>query len=471
MKIVMFSINPLFPDKVTGGASKHLYHIACHLGALGHEVDIVCAQAVDPLPAFSWADRVRVHPVLPFHLPFPQPYAVSGADLALILDNLNDFLAQADRFYIHDGEFLVPDVYQDIPTIVSLRDNIYPESVLGSFIGKYDDLICVSPFSAEVVRATVGRFYPELDERLHQVNNGVDFEMFRPVDAQPLAEALGLDPARQVILLHPHRPEPGKGLPETIRVAEALVHRHGIHDLKVLVPEWIGGMTSQGEADFYHAMIQLMVDLDVRENFVFIPWTPAARMPELYSLGRVTLCLGNIVEAFGNVAYESLACGTPSVTARVGVHRTLLPDDLLDKVDFGDIPAAAERIAGIIRSERRVSAATMAFLQENLNFEAQVGRYAEIITGAKKRPPMAFSALQPTPTTLYRLAPWCALHGDQIYHDFRGQFEPAPVLGQLLAGTDGITKADALSQGVTEATWQRWVDRTYLVPTRMEQEG
>ena len=36
MKIVMFSINPLFPDKVTGGASKHLYHIARHLGELGH---------------------------------------------------------------------------------------------------------------------------------------------------------------------------------------------------------------------------------------------------------------------------------------------------------------------------------------------------------------------------------------------------------------------------------------------------
>lgn len=471
MKIVMFSINPLFPEKVTGGASKHLYYIARHLGALGHEVEVVCAQAVDPLPAFSWADRVRVHPVLPFHLPFPQPYAISGADLALILDKLSAFLAQADRFYIHDGEFLVPDLYRDIPTVVSLRDNIYPESVLGSFIGKYDELICVSPFSAEVVLATVGRFYPDLNERLHQVNNGVDFEMFKPVDPRPLAEELGLDPARQTLLLHPHRPEPGKGLPETIRVTEALVHRYGIHDLKVLVPEWIGSMVSQGETDFYHAMVQLMVDLDVRENFVFIPWTPAARMPELYSLGQATLCLGNIVEAFGNVAYESLACGTPSVVARVGVHRTLLPDDLLDKVDFGDMPAAAECIANIIQSGRRVSPKTMAYLRSELNFEAQVSRYAEIITGAAKRPPMAFKALQPTPATLYRLAPWCELRGDRIYHDFRGQFEPAPGLGELLAGADQITKDDALKQGIVEADWRRWLERTCLVPTRLEEEG
>ncbi len=72
--------------------------------------------------------------------------------------------------------------------------------------------------------------------------------------------------------------------------------------------DWFNG--SQGEADFYGEMIRLMVDLDVRDHFVFVPWIPAARMPELYSLGQVTLCLGNIVEAFGNVAYESLACGT-----------------------------------------------------------------------------------------------------------------------------------------------------------------
>ncbi len=52
MKIVMFSINPLYPDKVTGGASKHLYHIARHLGELGHQVEIVCAQSVEPPGAF-----------------------------------------------------------------------------------------------------------------------------------------------------------------------------------------------------------------------------------------------------------------------------------------------------------------------------------------------------------------------------------------------------------------------------------
>lgn len=464
MKIVMFSINPLFPAKVTGGASKHLYHIARHLGDLGHEVEIICAQSVDPQEPFAWDERVRVYPILPFHLPFPQPYAVSGPDLARIIDLLSDHLADADRFYIHDGEFLIPDVYSAIPTVVSLRDNIYPESVLGSFISRYDELICVSPYSAAVVEATVGRFYPELSQRLHQVNNGIDFEKFHPVNSNQLADELGLNPAEQVILLHPHRPEPGKGLPETIRVAEVLVHRFGYHNLKVLVPEWIGSMVSQGEANFYAEMIQLMVDLDVRDHFVFAPWIPTARMPELYSLGRATLCLGNIVEAFGNVAYESLACGTPSVVSRTGVHRTLLPDDLIDKVDYGDTQAAAKRITDIIHSGTGVKADTSAYLKLNLDFTNQVDRYAGIITGAQKRSPMEFTKPQVGQHTLYQIAPWCYLSQGQVYHDFRGRFENAEELTALFGSRVKISLVEAVQRGVSEGLWQDWIEKTYLVP-------
>jgi len=72
MKIVMFSINPIFPDKVTGGASKHLYHIARHLGGLGHNVEILCAKPQKELSPFTWAKNVTVFPDLPFNIPFPQ---------------------------------------------------------------------------------------------------------------------------------------------------------------------------------------------------------------------------------------------------------------------------------------------------------------------------------------------------------------------------------------------------------------
>lgn len=464
MKIIIFSINPIFPKLVTGGASKHLYHIARQLGAEGHHVEVLCSSPEESLAPFKWAENVSVSPILPFHLPFPQPYAVVGADLALIVERVAKRLADADRFYIHDGEFLLPDVYAHVPTIISFRDNIYPESVLGSFIGKFDEVICVSPYSADIIRHTVGRFYPDLHNRLHQINNGIDTSVFKPVDPSGLAAELGIDHHQQTILLHPHRPELGKGLPETIQLIHRLVTQAGFDNLKVLVPEWIGSMTSPDDSRFYAEMMRLMENLHVRDYFQFIPWLPPEKMPAFYSLGAVTLCLGNIVEAFGNVAYESLACGTPSVVASVGVHRTLLPDELIAKVPYGDIDAAVSRVTQIVQGGQKVGEETMLYLQENLNFRQQVESYAQVITQCQKREPVSFIWSERPENQRYQLAPWCYLKDDQIYHDFQGRFLTESALTNLLRQEEIVTKPTAFKHGVSPLVWENWLDQTYLVP-------
>jgi len=464
MKILMFSINPVFPNKVTGGASKHLYHIAQNLGKKGHDVEILCARPEGSLSPFNWAENVRVSPILPFDIPFPQPYAISGADLSLIVDLLASALRDADRFYIHDGEWLIPDVYEAIPTVSSFRDNVYPESVLGTFIGKADDVICVSSFSAAVIEHTAGRFFPDLVNRMHQINNGIDFNLFTEVDVSALSRELGVDPGQDIILLHPHRPEQGKGLPETIQVVDRLVHQHGLDQLKVLVPEWIGSMVSAGDSAFYNEMMRFINDLGVSDHFVFVPWMPISRMPELYSLGDATLCLGNIVEAFGNVAYESLACGTPSIVARVGVHRTMLPDDLIAKVHYGDIESAVDRVLNIIKGKNQVNQKVKAFLHANMDFDKQVNAYADIITNCKKRERLQFRAPEYTSALPYALAPWCYFDNERIYHDFRGGFTQADQLAELLSRTETFSKADADAAGIPENRWEMWLKAGWIVP-------
>lgn len=464
MKIAMFSINPIFPDVVTGGASKHLYHIARYLGTKGHQVEIYCARGEEAQQQFYWADNVLVEPVLPFKLPFPQPYAVSGADLAVITGRLWEGIRDADRFYIHDGEWLVPDVYRAVPTVTSFRDNIYPESVLGTFLTKADDLICVSSFSAAVIQATAGRFFPEFKNRMHQVNNGIDFDQFSPQDVSAIARELDVDPELDIIILHPHRPEPGKGLHETVRVVSRLVHQHGLDNLKVLVPEWIWGMVSLGETTFYHQMLRAMQDLGVRDHFQFIPWLPNQRMPELYSLGAVTLCLGRIVEAFGNVAYESLACGTPSVVARVGVHRTLMPEQLMDKVHPGDTEGAVQSVLTILNRRPGVNKETSTYLHQNLDFDAQVSAYAAVIEGCSKREPLVFQPQIAQENQPYRLAPWCYIHENQIYHDFKGAFEPVPNLVRLIQEQEIFSYETARKTGLSDCEWQDWLAHTWIVP-------
>jgi hypothetical protein len=76
VRIVCFSINPVFPDRITGGASKHLMRLIAYLAEKGHKVVLLAAEAVGGQEAFRLGENIQVKPILPFHLPFPQPYLV-----------------------------------------------------------------------------------------------------------------------------------------------------------------------------------------------------------------------------------------------------------------------------------------------------------------------------------------------------------------------------------------------------------
>ena len=61
-------------------------------------------------------------------------------------------------------------------------------------------------------------------------------------------------------------------------------------------------------------------------------------MPEYYSLGNLTLSIGNFIEAFGsNVGLESLSCGTPVIMSLVGGQRYTLPKNFIPKVPYNDL--------------------------------------------------------------------------------------------------------------------------------------
>jgi len=270
--------------------------------------------------------------------------------------------------------------------------------------------------------------------------------------------------------LHPHRPEKGKGLAETIRVVNRLVHKHGLSQIKVLIPEWIGSMVSSGDSIFYNEMMHLIQDFELIDHFKFVPWLPFDRMPDLYSLGDVTLCLGNIVEAFGNVAYESLACGTPSIVSRVGVHRTLLPDEMIEKVHFGDIDEAVALILAILDGKDWHPGRVLETLKTKMNIENQIQSYSEIITTCKKQKPLKFTPADSTTGMAYSLPPWVYFKEDFIYQDFHGKFENASELVNLVRGSDKFSKEEAMHYGISQEMWQAWISQSWIVPVAHKEE-
>jgi glycosyltransferase involved in cell wall biosynthesis len=470
MNILAFSITPLFPEHDMGGGQKHLRTIARHLAARGHDVTILCTRRADTAEPFTWGERVRVLPILRFRQPFPAPYDTPAYHIAAIIQDVAEYLEAADRFYIHDGEFVFPYVYRSKPTVVSLRDNVYPETIQGAFHFEAHTLVVISEYARQFFLHTVGRFFPELAGRMRVIRNGIDWARFRPVEPARIRELVPVDPAQHAIVLHPHRPEESKGLPQTIEVADRLVHRYGIGSLSVCVPTWLGVQYDAGVQAFYDAMRAEIERRGLTPHFVFHPWIPVDLLPEYYALGGVTLALGSFVESFGNAVYESLGCGTPAVVARISSHRELLPESLIDKVDFDDHDTAAARAARILSEKRRTSAETLAYLHAHFDIGTQLDAYADAIERAALAPPMQYRFTPRTAATRYRLGPWCYLAtapdgaSRGIYHDYRRDYSRDPALIALVrAYPAGFTLADAGDQA-NAAQIEAWYREGYLVP-------
>lgn len=462
----MFSITPLFPDHDMGGGQKHLRNIALHLARRGHDITLLCTQRADTNQPFQWHERARVLPILRFKQPFPNPYDTPAYNIASIVQDVAEHLHGADRFYMHDGEFVFPYVYRDIPTVVSLRDNVYPETTQGAFHFEGHTLVVISEYARQFFLRTVGRFFPELPSRMKVIHNGIDWTRFKPTPPSRILDLIPVDPARHAIVLHPHRPEETKGLWQTIEVIDRLVKVHDLTNVRALVPRWLGVQYDPGVQSFYERAEREIAARGLTEHFIFHPWIPVDLLPEYYSLGGVMFSLGSFQESFGNAVYESYGCGTPAIAARISTHRELLPDDLGYKVDYGDHDEAARLAAAILREGRRTSQAVLDYLHAHYRVDQQLDAYAETILNATTAAPMRYQFTPITEATRYILAPWCYRSSTRgIYHDYRADYNTdAPLLRLIAAHPGGFSAADAAAAGVTAAQVDSWTREGYLVP-------
>lgn len=467
MKILMFSITPLFPDHDMGGGQKHLRTITMHLAEHGHDVTLLCTRRADTPESFRWHERALVLPILSFKQPFPAPYDTPAYNIAAIMQDVGEHMQWADRFYIHDGEFVFPYVYRNIPTIVGLRDNVYPETIQGAFHFEGHRLIVISEYARQFFLQTVGRFFPELPSRLKVIRNSIDWNRFQPTTPHRILNFVpSVHPEIHNIVLHPHRPEDSKGIWQTIEVADRLVRDYGFEHLRVLVPRWLGVQYDPGVQDLYDRVEHDIAARGLTGQFIFHPWVPVDLLPEYYSLGHVTLALGHFVESFGNAVYESLGCGTPSIVARISSHRELLPEYLVDKVDFGDHDTAAQKAAEILRGKRRTPQATLNYLHENFRVEDQLNAYAETILTAEVAAPMQYRFSPLDDATRFILPVWCYRAGEKgIYHDYLVAYYQSPALESLLdAHPRGFTFAAAGTQGISREQVLAWYRDGYLAP-------
>lgn len=150
--------------------------------------------------------------------------------------------------------------------------------------------------------------YDALPETISVIPCGVNLELFQPMDKERARQQLGFD-GNGKNLLFVGRIEPLKGVDKLLMAMTYLKNKQG---LRLLV---VGG-DGHGQ-DEVERLQRLSRELHIQDSVTFLGLIKQEELPLFYSAADVCV-VPSYYESFGLVALESLACGTPVVSTKVG---------------------------------------------------------------------------------------------------------------------------------------------------------
>jgi glycosyltransferase involved in cell wall biosynthesis len=455
-RIAVFSMAPVFPDVVHGGSQKTLAAILEGLSQAGHECKVFCTWRPDNAESFSPFPNVDICPFLKFKSTYPEPHYTAPYHLAALISLLTAEVNKADVLYIHDSELLFSQVFRHTPTVFGVQDLVYPDTLAGVFAFERDHLVVPSEFMRDCLLKTVGRCTSLTENSITLAPNG--FSTDRPASAarkrQLLRRSIRLS-ADAIPLLYPHRPDPRKGLIECVHIVKhlrRLLPQSLRQRLRLLVPIWVDSRVATNSGHVYQTLYSEAAatasELGMPRLLHFHPWLRQRDMAAYYELGAATMCIGNFIESFGNVSIESQLVGTPALVSRVAAQRTILPEELTWKCDFGDSAAAAEILARVIRDKTAVSRGLIPYVRARYGEDRMKQQYVRAIEKTaisrvrRTKPPNT----KPMLALRASIPPWCAPLQAGYYNDYTyGYCVDAALLAVVKHLRAGPLKVDRLA--------------------------
>jgi glycosyltransferase involved in cell wall biosynthesis len=290
------------------------------------------------------ADRrhVREHPInlsprqltilwQRLRLPLPLETLIGRHDIVHAPDFVSPLVRQGRRFVtVHDLSFLiVPDCAE--PSLVAYLRRAVPRAVRQA-----DVVIAVS----ETTREDVIRLLGVPPRKVQTVYNGVDYA-FRPLPPQllmrqgaALRARLGL-PER--FILHVGTLEPRKNLVRLLDAYFTLLasgRAYGHHLVLAGRRGW--------RCDPIFARVAAQQP-GFQQHIHFLDYVHDADLPLLYNLASV-FAYPSLYEGFGLPVAEALACGVPTLTAKIGATAEIASDAALlaDPLDTPSLAAGLE---------------------------------------------------------------------------------------------------------------------------------
>jgi teichuronic acid biosynthesis glycosyltransferase TuaC len=175
------------------------------------------------------------------------------------------------------------------------------------------------------------------------IGNGVDIEVFHPVDRAAARARFGLPDSARVLISVGGLVE-RKGMHRVIEVIPALLERHS--DLHYLI---VGSASPEG--DNRAELAAQVVRLDLADRVHFLGELPPDALKWPLSAADVFV-LATRNEGWANVFLEAMACGLPVVSTDVGGNAEVVCRDALGSiVPFGDRVALQQALDAALGKE------------------------------------------------------------------------------------------------------------------------
>ncbi|MCL2149907.1 MAG: glycosyltransferase [Dehalococcoidia bacterium] len=367
-----------------GGMNVYVRELARALGVLGYAVDVYTRahDPSDPLAASPF-ENVRL-----IHICAGQAEDMGKiaqfSHLTEFIRNMTDFVKTDGVYYdlIHSHYWLSSLAGQHfgnawrVPQIVMFHTLGAVKNSLP--VGEQEPTIRLAAerdiarmcrgivVATEAEKKWLIRAYGVGAERVSIVPGGIDPELFRPVAKPAARRALGLK-AGERFVLSVGRIEPLKGL-ERLVEAFSLLHQP---NLKLIV---VGG-DAYSQAEVARLKSRAM-ELGVGARIEFPGTVLQECLPLYYSAAEVTV-VASYYESFCLVIPESLSCGTPVVSTKVGVAPELVKGEN-GRVAEGTPQALAQAIEEVLdercipeaRRTRRAAAAAYSWAAVTMRIAA-----------------------------------------------------------------------------------------------------
>jgi glycosyltransferase involved in cell wall biosynthesis len=200
-------------------------------------------------------------------------------------------------------------------------------------------------------------------EKITAVTSGTDINMFKPleVDKENLLKSYSVEAVDRPVVFFGGRLTAQKGVDTLLRAAS--VYSKTSEKPITLIA---------GDGDLRGEFERLAAELKL-DSVYFLGAQDHEQMVKLFNIADVA-AMPSVFEAFGLVALEALACGTPVIAGNVGGFAENVNNEIGFLMEPGDYKTLAEKIVSFIRDgfKEKVRDKAVEYIKQNFSWEKTV---------------------------------------------------------------------------------------------------